>query len=650
MNWYETYLHMKAGTALDEAHLRELNAVLEQYPFFALGRMMMAKVATKLNDPRAQQLRFLGALYAPSRQHYAFFLEERMRPRVSPPPRVSTTGRETQTPPARTEKKEEPTSSGDEPGPAAMPYSEAFSPPLQGWIAARQVLYGGMGRRLRAQLAAYLVENVPRAPSLLTESAEPPSAQAEGQSAPPSSGQVLSSSEISAPAPMDAPALATPVPATPQPTEEAPPTVEEQHTEPLPSTAPSSAYTSPGSTQEEVAPPVQHLVEESSSRSTPSLPVFTEFRHHVTFSPIGIATVLQLELPSALGKRHDAPPDSLSGEVPPPPSPPVAAESAVPTSVSSEPSGDVSPLTEASAPIATSSGTDDLREQFHRAYIPLELPEAPIRSFFSQEPEAAPEAMQPTPSPSLPENPAELREQFHREYVPLEDVDREIHLTGNMEAPSPAGTLPPSWFVSDSPIRSFIPLQIDVGASIHLPIPEPGESPAPIEASGEAATTGEPLEAVQAEPTIIRGWHSFLEEIQKELPLTEAPASPVTKELEDLRREFIRRLLAQRPAHSPPANVSEGENVIDLLLRKIEAFHPQSTPTVEREVPDLTIPGWEAPAATPKVYTETMARLYWSQGDAVRAIQVYEGLIQKHPENAEYYRQQIERIRSGDMP
>jgi len=117
-----------------------------------------------------------------------------------------------------------------------------------------------------------------------------------------------------------------------------------------------------------------------------------------------------------------------------------------------------------------------------------------------------------------------------------------------------------------------------------------------------------------------------------------------------LRREFIRRLLAQRPAHSPPANVSAEENLIDLLLRKIETFHPQPTSAVEREVPDLTIPGWETPAPTPKVYTETMARLYWSQGDAVRAIQVYEGLIQKHPENAEYYRQQIARIRSGEMP
>lgn len=152
MNWPEVYLHMKAGTSLDETHRRQVEAVLEKYPFFALARMMVAKIAAHTGDPQAPQLRFLASLYAPSRQYYAFFLEERLRPRVSPPPKTPAPSAREGGPPAPSTSSQEEPPANDEPGPADMALSSAFWPPLQGWVAARQVLYAPVHMKLVQQL------------------------------------------------------------------------------------------------------------------------------------------------------------------------------------------------------------------------------------------------------------------------------------------------------------------------------------------------------------------------------------------------------------------------------------------------------------------------------------------------------------------
>jgi hypothetical protein len=128
-------------------------------------------------------------------------------------------------------------------------------------------------------------------------------------------------------------------------------------------------------------------------------------------------------------------------------------------------------------------------------------------------------------------------------------------------------------------------------------------------------------------------------------PLTSG-ASPV-HELEQLRKEFIRRLLAQRPQAALTPDKPTQPNVIDLLIEKLHSFPKASA---ESGPPELSAPVWEPPPTQPLIYTETMARVYWRQGDIARAIQVYEALCSKHPEKAAYYQEQIARIRAGEAP
>lgn len=518
---------MKAGTALDEAHQREIESALEKYPFFAMGRMMMAKVATKLGNPRAQQLRFLGALYAPSRQHYAFFLEERLRPRVPPPPRLTPSSRESHIVPPSSEKKEEKPTSGDEPGPAEMPYSEAFWPPLQGWLAAHQILYASLGKRLRSQLADRL--------SLPPSTSSPTAA----------SKEVPLSTETALP---------------------------------------------------------------------PSPPHRRQAHHILTLTPMGMLPLLQFELQLKEKSKEAKAPETLSA-LPPAFEPSEAAN------------GGTSP----SPPSQAEEPTE-------------------VLSTFSAE-----EKKRESSIPYQEEDSSALQSQFHRRFIPLEEVEKSIHLPTEMregkapqaqvESLSAPSELSPDLFTSDSPIRVFIPLEIDVEGSIHLPVPEQkdtNEEEIPLPSSEIVL----PPPETKSSPS---SWQSFLAELQKELPITEVPAAPVTKELEGLRREFIRRLLARRLLQPHVAPSPQGESLIDKLLRKLESLQPPHSQATE-EVPELTIPPLETPSSAPRVYTETMARLYWAQGDLVKAIQVYEVLAERHPENASHYRLQIERIRAGEAP
>ncbi|MCX7764054.1 MAG: tetratricopeptide repeat protein [Bacteroidia bacterium] len=666
MNWPEVYLHMKAGTDLDEAHQREVAAALEKYPFFAMGRMMMAKLATKLGDPRAQQLRFLGSLYAPSRQLYAFFLEERLRPRVPPPPRLTSSGRESQTPPARSEKKEETPASSDEPGPESMPYSEAFLPALQGWLAARRILYRNLGRRLYAQL---VYEFPPPSPSPLVE---------ESHSAPLPSSISLPSASTQ---PEEAVAMKEPIPSPSAP--QVAPTSEAPAIASAPMEPPVSPLIADMPLLIEKSPPPQSapLLRETSVGAS---------RHPLAFTPRGVSMLLQFEL--ATSGRESA--ESVRAPL----SPILQEESSEVIAIVEETSTLSEVISEEAsspAPIESFIPEAELREQFHRPYVPLEEVSASVH--LSEQLPSAPappiEAQTKEP-PGEKIDEQELREQFHRPYVPLEEVSASVHLSEQLpSAPAPpveAETKePPSEKIdeqelreqfhrpyvplevpespvrlasqetsapsssspidmtSNSPIRSFIPLEIDVGASIHLPVPEP-EATEPLPPIMPPTEPPPPPKSPESPPS--PAWQSFLAELQKELPLPGQMPAPASKELEGLRREFIKRLLAQRliQPHSPPSPAEP--NLIDMLIQKLEAFQPQASPSTERELPELTIPSWESTPTAPRVYTETMAKLYWAQGDLAKAIEVYETLIQKNPQNAEHYREQIRRIRAGEAP
>ncbi|MCX8111851.1 MAG: hypothetical protein N3E49_01440 [Bacteroidia bacterium] len=617
MNWHEVYLHMKAGAALDEAHQREIAAALEKYPFFAMGRMMMAKVATKLGDPRAQQLRFLGSLYAPSRQSYAFFLEERMRPKVAPPPRLTSSGRESQTPPARSEQKEEQSPSNEEPGPPEMPFSEAFLPSLQGWVAARRTLYQKLGQRLRAQLAA--------------SSAMFPSAVSTQNESSPVSEELIAPEEAQASSSAETARF-------PQPTTSSEAAPVQLMDRPLSSretsTSPHSELTPTQS------PPLEPDPLESSQtfRKLPS--TSARIPHVVAFTPLGVRNLLQFELPkseSASVQLLPAQAASIQTESP--------AGQQIPSSTPTSPASDeMSATPEAETPSLIYPET--LREQFHRSYVPLEESHASVHLSYETSPS---QPVSSTEESSVSEEAAvsipKAGEGFHRAYIPLEGVENRIHLdssSGSLDAPSSVV------YKSDSPIRSFVPLDIDVEASIHLPVPEVETTP-PSEPLSRSSSEGEPASAPPSEQKPGSMWHSFLAELQKELPLPEAMTQPATRELEGLRREFIRRLLSQRLIQPHAAPSVSDTDLIDTLIKKLEAFRPHAPPP-EREVPDLTVPNWEPADTAPRIYTETMAKLYWSQGDAVKAIEVYEVLIRKNPQNAEHYRRQIERIRAGESP
>lgn len=688
---------MKAGTALDEAYQKELASALEKYPFFAMGRMMMAKVATKLGDPRAQQLRFLGALYAPSRQHYAFFLEEKMRPRVPPPPRLTPAGREPQTPSARNEQKDDKTPSGEEPGPAEMPYSEAFLPSLQGWIAARQVLYAKAGQHIRSQLR--IVSESPAA-------GLPPSAV--HPSKPPSQAVIVHPETPIAPLSADTQHIESPpLPSDPIPI--SPEASVQTTSTPFPEKIPTEPSNTESFTRVEtpaqsgfisqpqaIQPPPEIAQDEPPHKPTPLEP----FIHPpLIFSPLGISSILQVELPS---KGGGGPTLSIA----------TSSSSMLETQPTSpEPqliSSDSSAETSFASAQEMSFLSEELREKFHRPYIPLDSPTAPIHlpsniSEDSSPPSTSAEHIELPPVTSGQSEPYstegeqllsppsdfdELKEKFHRPYIPLEITSGSIHLPSHLpdspssytessstesilapESVSPAvhetsfasppqtsstfqSSSPPpisqdiDLFKSESPIRVFIPLDINPEASIHLPIPEPE--------SNDSPSFSVPLTENQSSPTPDfkpkSTWESFLEELQKELPLSESKGLSVTKELENLRHEFIRRLLARRivqPHSSPPI---QEENLIDKLINKLSTFQAQAAPPTERELPELSIPNWETSSKGPLIYTETMARLYWSQGDTLRAIEIYEVLTQKHPEKAGHYRRQIERIQAGEMP
>jgi len=594
---------MKAGLSLEKPTREEAEKALAKYPFFAMARMMVAKVASKEGDPRASGLRFLASLYAPHRQYYAFFMGDRVRPIVGPPPRLG--GHEPQVPRQSPPKEEKGTSSSpEEPGPAeAMPFSPEYIPRLQGKLKARLTLYRGLTERLRQAI------RLPPLPESVTPSEPTPIT-----STPPTEmwlePPVLTPDEPASPSPeVPMPAEPTSMPSVSHP---------EVWHEPLKSavTDPSAPLPSaePTSTPTPVLPDLE-LPSDSSSASI-----------HSQLSKLS-PTLLTLQFELPVGRVA---PSTHSGEV-------------KEAQVSSDSSSDVIP---SEAPEAVSA--------LSRTYFPLETPDAPVSVLREALPEEkTPPIVQEAPAMAEPITETPLSA-FTRPYVPLE-VPQEgasVHLPdSSSEVPTEEASIVPSIFQSENPIRLSLMPDFDVAGSVHLPVPEPSEMPlTPISKMAAPPSSSLPEPVTSAASTLSPAWRSFLSEIEK--PLTEAAQTGLLETahtLERLRYAFIRYLLEKRHQRSPTSEPPPPSTAIEEVLRLLETFQPKASDTAEAP-PLLAVPETEPTGSPPVIYTETMARLCWSQGDLALAIEIYEKLKVKHPEKLAHYESQIARIRKGERP
>ena len=607
MNWAELFRQMKAGL-VEHSVRAEAEKALEKYPFFAMARMIVAKAATKEGDLRAHGLRFLASLYAPHRQYYAFFMGDRVRPMVAPPPRIG--GHEGEAPRQAPSKQEESPSSSDEPGPVeTMPFSPAYLPRLQGQLRAKLHLYRGLSQRLRQAI---------RLPDLppLSAASEPSSAL----SAPESSSQTS--------------VLPTP---SPHPAE-----FETSFSEKsIPALPPEGELASTSHRLPPLLLTLQFELSDKPPATKADAPSAPSEESTLALSPHVEASAEGAPAPSAVepGESEASP---VSGEVPlkpleeraPGPLPQSEASREAPLT---PPPGEPQPtfLSEEALPEPISA--------FTRPYIPLEDPEAPV-----------------SPSTSAAQTPAEHTtpepiSAFTRPYVPLENPEAPV-APSKFQSPAqePSGQkLSPEVFQSENPIRLIILPEFDPEASIHLKVPEPG-SPSTEEVARPAASSAPaPSEVGESSPaasTLTPSWQSFLSEIEQPLTQVAQEALPQTPHtLEKLRQAFIRYLLQARKerriVHEPPPP----STAIEEVLRLLETFQPKGE---ESPSPPsfISVPESETPAAPPPIYTETMARLCWKQGDLPLAIEIYEKLKARHPEKAAYYEAQITRIQRGELP
>ncbi len=613
MNWVELFRQMKAGLSVEHSVREEAEKALGKYPFFAMARMMVAKTATKQGDPRAQGLRFLAALYAPHRQYYAFFIGDRVRPIVGPPPRIG--GQEGEAPRQTPSKQEEAPSSSDEPGPVeAMPFSPAYLPRLQGRLKARLHLYRGLSQRLRQAIRL-----PPLAPSPIVS--ETPPAVSVGE-----------------------PSLQTPV--SPAPASHLAELETNIPGEPMASPPPE---VEPSAALHRLSPFLLTLQFELSDK--PPTPQAGSISAPAQESTLAAPSPL-LE---ASGEVAPAPPAmesieseavSVSGEVVPEPS---EGGASLPPLPLLEASGEVEPAPPAMESIeseAASVSGEALSEPisaFTRPYVPLENPEAPV----------SPSAAQ-TPAKSTAPEPISA---FTRPHAPLEDPNAPVAPSKiqPLTQEQSGRELPSEIFHSDHPIRLIVLPEFDPEASVHLKVPEPGPAPSeemvrpvtptPLEA-GASSLGGASSEA----PTLPPSWQSFLSEIEQPLvQVAQEALSQTAHTLEKLRQAFIRYLLQARKERRVVQEPPPPSTAIEEVLRLLETFQPkgQESPSPP---PLMSVPEREAMAAPPPIYTETMARLCWSQGDLPLAIEIYQKLKARHPEKAAYYEAQIARIQRGEQP
>jgi hypothetical protein len=614
MNWIELFRQMKAGLSVDHSVREEAEKALGKYPFFAIARMMVAKAATKEGDPRAQGLRFLAALYAPHRQYYAFFIGDRVRPMVAPPPRVG--GQEGEAPRQTHSKQEDTPSSSDEPGPAqAMPFSPAYLPRLQGQLRARLHLYRGLSQRLRQAI---------RLPPL-----SPPAILANEPSA-----QIPVSPK---PAPHPAESESS-IPA--EPISSLPPEVE---LSPVP---------------HRLSPFLLTLQFELSDKPpTPkadAMPAASEEGTLAASPPLSEASGAATAPAAVESSESEAASVSEEGL----PGPSEGSATAAP-SLHLETSGGLAPAEpELSSPAVEPSESEaahvsgEARPEpisaFTRPYVPLENPEAPVSPSAS--------ASQTPAEPTAPE-PISA---FTRPYTPLENPEAPV-APSKIQPPTQEQSgreSPPGIFHSEHPIRLITLPEFDPEASIHLKVPEPGPAPSeePVQSVTPSAPTplgsvaSSPEEATHGAPTLPPAWQSFLSEIERPLSQVAQEALPQTPHtLEKLRQAFIRYLLQARKERRVVQEPPPPSTAIEEVLRLLETFQPKGEETLSPP-PLMSVPESEAPPPPPPIYTETMARLCWGQGDLPLAIEIYEKLKARHPEKAAYYEAQIMRIQRGEQP
>jgi len=630
MNWVETFKQMKAGLSLEKAVREEIEQALAKYPFFAMARMMVAKVATKEGDPRAQGLRFLASLYAPHRQYYAFFMGDRVRPIVSPPPRMG--GQEVQTPREPSSKQEGTPSSSDEPGPAdPMPFAPEYLPKLQGKLKAKIYLYRGLSERLRQAI---------RLPPLV---AEPPQESLESVAPPP--GDIPASQTLEETRPSEP--LSPPL-----------------RSEEMPRLPPSD---------EETAPQTQSL---SADLPTLPLPLPTEIPES---PPPAKLSPLLLTLQFELLEKPPQPP--FPDKEPPPevsPIPPSAPEAltAPEESVLSSSAASESVVSEAQTPSPSEAGESTPPETglvepisaFTKPYVPLENPDAPVAPSAASG-SVVSEAQTPLPSEAVESTPPERGHvepisAFTKPYVPLENPDAPVApskagSTHEESGGEPTSSIAPELFQSEHPIRLIVLPDFDPEGSVHLSVPEPAplEEPPPSPSSEVSKPISPPAESLSAEPSALSAskslspaWQSFLSEIEKPLAQVAQEAFPhAPHTLERLRQAFIRYLLEARKERRLPQEPPPPSTAIEEVLRLLETFQPKGPEAVSAP-PLIGVPESEPPVSPPPIYTETMARLCWGQGDLPLAIEIYEKLKAKFPEKAAYYQAQIERIQRGERP
>jgi len=630
MNWVETFKQMKAGLSLEKAVREEIEQALAKYPFFAMARMMVAKVATKEGDPRAQGLRFLASLYAPHRQYYAFFMGDRVRPIVSPPPRMG--GQEVQTPREPSSKQEGTPSSSDEPGPAdPMPFAPEYLPKLQGKLKAKIYLYRGLSERLRQAI---------RLPPLV---AEPPQESLESVAPPP--GDIPASQTLEETRPSEP--LSPPL-----------------RSEEMPRLPPSD---------EETAPQTQSL---SADLPTLPLPLPTEIPES---PPPAKLSPLLLTLQFELLEKPPQPP--FPDKEPPPevsPIPPSAPEAltAPEESVLSSSAASESVVSEAQTPSPSEAAESTPPETglvepisaFTKPYVPLENPDAPVAPSAASG-SVVSEAQTPLPSEAVESTPPERGHvepisAFTKPYVPLENPDAPVApskagSTHEESGGEPTSSIAPELFQSEHPIRLIVLPDFDPEGSVHLSVPEPAplEEPPPSPSSEVSKPISPPAESLSAEPSALSAskslspaWQSFLSEIEKPLAQVAQEAFPhAPHTLERLRQAFIRYLLEARKERRLPQEPPPPSTAIEEVLRLLETFQPKGPEAVSAP-PLIGVPESEPPVSPPPIYTETMARLCWGQGDLPLAIEIYEKLKAKFPEKAAYYQAQIERIQRGERP
>jgi len=307
----------------------------------------------------------------------------------------------------------------------------------------------------------------------------------------------------------------------------------------------------------------------------------------------------------------------------------------------------VEPSESEAAPVSGEARPEPI-SAFTRPYVPLENPEAPVSPSAS--------ASQTPAEPTAPE-PISA---FTRPYTPLENPEAPV-APSKIQPPTQEQSgreLPPGIFHSEHPIRLITLPEFDPEASIHLKVPEPGPAPSeePVQSVTPSVPTplgsvaSSPEEATHGAPTLPPAWQSFLSEIERPLSQVAQEALPQTPHtLEKLRQAFIRYLLQARKERRVVQEPPPPSTAIEEVLRLLETFQPKGEETPSPP-PLMSVPESEAPPPPPPIYTETMARLCWGQGDLPLAIEIYEKLKARHPEKAAYYEAQIMRIQRGEQP